>query len=139
MPSRRRTRRRSDEVAAVSDLSVTASSQALSSPRTPGELGALVRSRIDEYDLPVATVARQIGWDGRQRLDNILRGKSISTDVRAWVLLARRLGLDTHFLVGAAWDLSSEPFPVRLPMAGPQRTELLRLLIEQHAGDLPPI
>ncbi len=105
-------------------------------PRSVLELGTLIRNRREEYELPAATLARHLGWD-RQRLDNLERGIAVSGDVRAWVRLADRLGFTREFLLGAAWDLSRQPFPLRLPPVGdPKREELLHLLISQHAQDL---
>jgi transcriptional regulator with XRE-family HTH domain len=100
-------------------------------------LGDLIRTRRLEYDLPMATVARQMGWD-RQRLDNLESGKAVSPDVRAWVLLADRLGFKREYLLALAWEAASRPFPLRLPEPkDPRRKLLLGLLIEQHAWDVP--
>lgn len=107
------------------------------SPKSAAKLGNLIRQRRLEYELPMATVARHMGWD-RQRLDNLENGKAVSTDVHAWVLLADRLGFTREHLLGLAWEVAKEPFPLRLPEEGDSRRELLlALLIEQHASDIP--
>jgi hypothetical protein len=105
-------------------------------PKNRVELGALIRARIDEYGLHIATVARDIGWTP-SRLDTLLRGISISPEVRAWVLLSQRVGLGPYYLLGVAWDIAPESFHLRLPEGGdPRRDEFLRLLVEQDAGDI---
>src|SRR5438132_4006157 len=106
-------------------------------PITASALGEMIRRKRLDYELPMATVARHIGWD-RQRLDNLENGKAISTDVRAWVLLAERLGFKREYLLGLAWEAAKQPFPLKLPGRGdPRRELLLDLLIEQYVGDVP--
>lgn len=108
-------------------------------PRTAVELGALIRRKREDYDLPMAKLARQIGWE-RQRLANLESGKAVSADVRAWVLLADRLGFARSYLLGLAWEAAKVPFPVKLPPAGDVRRDtLIELAIEQHAADLPEL
>src|SRR5437762_2068595 len=95
-------------------------------PRSGVELGALIRRKREDFDLPMATLARYIGWD-RQRLANLESGKAVSTDVRAWVLLSERLGYNRKYLLGLAWETAKAPFPVKLPPEGdPRRDTLLK-------------